>query len=178
MSNFSVLCQHNGELLRPGMLAEKYLSDDPNTSILKLQGAIGRNRAIAKWPTETGPADYILVFLRLPTTTGVRPISTTQIAASVSSTQYCIGARRECGYSLQALLARRNWTALQREWLIRIAGKPKANLLVDREALDDLYIVFKRDGRVFSRLDKIFNGDLQQGLEGFNDTLWQPASKA
>lgn len=37
MSNFSVLSQHDEQLLRLGMLAEKYFADDPNTSLLKLR---------------------------------------------------------------------------------------------------------------------------------------------
>src|SRR5512133_430581 len=37
MSNFSVLSQHDEQLLRLGMLAEKYFADDPNTCLLKLR---------------------------------------------------------------------------------------------------------------------------------------------
>ena len=54
----------------------------------------------------------------------------------------------------------------------RIAAQTTANLLVDREALDDPDLVFKRDGGGFTRLDKIFNGQLQQVLEAFNDSMW------
>ncbi|MBX3618103.1 hypothetical protein [Nitrosomonas sp.] len=36
-SNFSVLSQHVEQLLRLGMLAEKYFADDPNTCLLKLR---------------------------------------------------------------------------------------------------------------------------------------------
>ncbi len=35
MSNFSVLSQHDEQLLRLGMLAEKYFADDPNTCLHK-----------------------------------------------------------------------------------------------------------------------------------------------
>ncbi len=79
-------------------------------------------------------------------------------------------------HALQKLLASRNWTAPQRDWLKKIAAQTKANLLVDREALDEPDLVFKREGGGFNRLDKIFNGELQQVLEAFNDTLWQPAA--
>lgn len=75
-------------------------------------------------------------------------------------------------HALQKLLASKTWTAPQRDWLKRIAAQTKANLLVDREALDDPDLVFKREGGGFNRLDKIFNGELQQVLEAFNDTLW------
>lgn len=74
--------------------------------------------------------------------------------------------------ALQKLLASKAWTAPQRDWLKRIAAQTKANLLVDREALDDPDLVFKREGGGFNRLDKLFNGELQQVLEAFNDTLW------
>lgn len=79
-------------------------------------------------------------------------------------------------HALQKLLASRPWTAPQRDWLKRIAAQTKANGLVDREAIDDPDLVFRREGGGFSRLDKIFNGELQQVLEAFNDSLWLPAA--
>ena len=36
-SNFAQLQQHDEQLLRVGMLAERYFTDDPNTSLLKLR---------------------------------------------------------------------------------------------------------------------------------------------
>ncbi|MDR4652986.1 MAG: type I restriction endonuclease [Nitrosomonas sp.] len=36
-SNFSILSQHDEQLLRLGMLAEKYFAEDPNTCLLKLR---------------------------------------------------------------------------------------------------------------------------------------------
>src|SRR2546422_1723833 len=36
-SNFACLQDHDAQLLRLGMLAERYFPDDPNTSILKLR---------------------------------------------------------------------------------------------------------------------------------------------
>lgn len=79
-------------------------------------------------------------------------------------------------HALQKLLASKPWTAPQRDWLKRIAAQTKANGLVDREAIDDPDLVFRREGGGFSRLDKIFNGELQQVLEAFNDSLWLPAA--
>ncbi len=76
-------------------------------------------------------------------------------------------------HALQTILAQKSWSTPQRDWLKRIAAQTKANLLVDREALDDPDLVFKREGGGFNRLDKLFNGELQQVLEAFNDTLWQ-----
>lgn len=79
-------------------------------------------------------------------------------------------------HALQRILASRNWTTPQRQWLQRIAAQTKANLVVDRAALDDPDQIFRREGGGFNRLDRIFDGQLQQVLEDFNDTLWQPAA--
>ncbi len=67
------------------------------------------------------------------------------------------------------------WTAPQRDWLKRIAAQTKANLLVDRDALDDPDLIFKREGGGFLRLDKLFQGQLQPVLDAFNDALWHHA---
>lgn len=76
-------------------------------------------------------------------------------------------------HSLQKLLASKPWTAPQRDWLKRIAAQTKANQLVDREAIDDPDLIFKREGGGFNRLDNIFNGELTTVLENFNESLWQ-----
>jgi type I restriction enzyme R subunit len=76
-------------------------------------------------------------------------------------------------HAMQKLLAGKNWSGPQREWLKKIAAQTKANLLVDHAALDDPDLIFKREGGGFSRLDKIFNGELQQVLETFNESIWQ-----
>jgi len=55
----------------------------------------------------------------------------------------------------------------------KIAAQTKANLLVDHAALDDPYLIFKREGGGFTRLDKMFNGELQQVLDTFNESIWQ-----
>lgn len=81
-------------------------------------------------------------------------------------------------HALRNLLTSRSWTTPQRDWLKRIADQTKANLLVDREAMDDPDLLFKREGGGFSRLDKLFNGELQQVLEAFNDSLWQQTANA
>lgn len=78
--------------------------------------------------------------------------------------------------ALQRILASRSWTTPQRQWLQRIAAQTKANLVVDRAALDDPDQIFRREGGGFNRLDRIFDGQLQQVLEDFNDTVWQPAA--
>lgn len=77
--------------------------------------------------------------------------------------------------ALQKLLASCQWSTPQRQWLQRIAAQTRANILVDREALDDPDLVFRREGGGFARLDRIFGGELQQVLDTFNDTLWATA---
>lgn len=78
--------------------------------------------------------------------------------------------------ALQSTLASRSWTTPQRQWLQKIAAQTKANLVVDRDALDDPDLVFKREGGGYVRLDRIFGGELQQVLEAFNQSLWPPAA--
>lgn len=78
--------------------------------------------------------------------------------------------------ALQKMLASRNWTNPQRQWLQKLAAQTKANLVVDREALDDPDLVFKREGGGFGRLDRIFGGELQEVLDTFNESLWAPAA--
>ena len=58
----------------------------------------------------------------------------------------------------------------------KIAAQTKANVLVDREALDDPDLVFRREGGGITRLDRIFGGELQQVLDTFNDSLWAPVA--
>ena len=44
--------------------------------------------------------------------------------------------------ALQKMLASRSWTTPQRQWLQKLAAQTNANLVVDREALDDPDLVF------------------------------------
>jgi type I restriction enzyme, R subunit len=78
--------------------------------------------------------------------------------------------------ALQKVLASKPWTKPQREWLQRIAAQTKANSLVDRAALDDPDLVFRREGGGFSRLDKLFGGGFEQVLDSFNESLWPSAA--
>ncbi len=78
--------------------------------------------------------------------------------------------------ALQKMLAARAWTTPQRQWLQKLAAQTKVNLIVDRAALDDPDLIFKREGGGFSRLDRIFGGQLQHVLDAFNDSLWAPAA--
>jgi hypothetical protein len=50
------------------------------------------------------------------------------------------------------MLASRAWANPQREWLQKIAAQTKANVIVDRDALDDADLVFKRESGGYVRL--------------------------
>lgn len=76
-------------------------------------------------------------------------------------------------WALGQMLAAKQWTTPQRQWLQRIAAQTKANVIVDREALDDPDLIFTREGGGFARLDKMFDGQLAGTLETFNGLIWQ-----
>jgi type I restriction enzyme R subunit len=77
--------------------------------------------------------------------------------------------------ALQTMLASKNWSQPQREWLKKLAAQTKTNRIVDRAALDDQNLLFKREGGGFNRLNKIFEGKLDQVLRHFNDSVWPQA---
>jgi type I restriction enzyme R subunit len=78
--------------------------------------------------------------------------------------------------ALNVILASRPWTTPQRQWLQRIAAQTKANTIVDHAALDDPDLIFRREGGGLKRLDKIFDGQLLEVLDEFNEALWKPAA--
>jgi type I restriction enzyme, R subunit len=78
--------------------------------------------------------------------------------------------------ALRKMLASRTWTTPQRQWLQKLAAQTKANLIVDRAAFDDPDLLFQREGGGFSRLDRIFGGQLQEVLDTFNESLWAPVA--
>lgn len=75
-------------------------------------------------------------------------------------------------HALQKLLGSRAWTGPQRDWLKKIAAQTKANTLVDREAIDDPDLLFRTQGGGFERINRTFDGQLQQTLDAFNDAIW------
>ena len=80
-------------------------------------------------------------------------------------------------HALQKLLGSRGWTTPQRDWLKKIAAQTKANTLVDRDALDDPDLLFRTQGGGFDRINRVFDGQLLQTLDAFNDAIWaQPAA--
>lgn len=78
--------------------------------------------------------------------------------------------------ALHTLLAPHAWTNPQRQWLQRIAARTTANGIVDREAFDAPDQRFNREGGGFTRLDRLFNGELLDVLGKFNEAIWQQAA--
>jgi type I restriction enzyme R subunit len=78
--------------------------------------------------------------------------------------------------ALRKTLASRPWSGPQRAWLQKIAAQTKANGIVDRAALEDPELIFGREGGGFARLDRLFEGRLEEVVGDFNEALWQPAA--
>ncbi|MFZ4566483.1 MAG: type I restriction-modification system endonuclease [Prochlorococcaceae cyanobacterium] len=78
--------------------------------------------------------------------------------------------------ALQRILASRAWTTPQRQWLQRIANQTKAITIVDREALDDDALLFRREGGGWLRLNKLFGGELEAVLHRFQEAVWEAAA--
>jgi type I restriction enzyme, R subunit len=74
--------------------------------------------------------------------------------------------------ALRRILSSQNWSQPQRTWLSRIAAQTKANLVVDREALEDKAGVFQREGGSYDRLNRLFEGHLLEVLQKFNAEVW------
>ena len=74
--------------------------------------------------------------------------------------------------ALQRILASQSWTTPQRQWLQRIANQTKAITIVDREALDDDALIFRREGGGWQRLDRMFAGGLDGVLQQFQREVW------
>ena len=74
--------------------------------------------------------------------------------------------------ALQRILASRAWSKPQRDWLQRIANQTRAITIVDREALDDDALLFRREGGGRPRLNSMFDGELDQLLHEFQRQVW------
>lgn len=75
--------------------------------------------------------------------------------------------------AMQQILASRPWTPPQRKWLERIGKQLEVETVVDHEALDRGR--FKDEGG-FSRLNKVFDGQLDQILKDLSDVVWKVAA--
>ena len=74
--------------------------------------------------------------------------------------------------ALQRILSSRSWTTPQRQWLQRIASQTKSITIVDRAAIDDQGLVFRKEGGGWTRLNKVFNEELGEVLELFQREVW------
>ncbi len=70
----------------------------------------------------------------------------------------------------KAILAKARWTDPQRTWLRRIAEQITKEIVVDRESIDQG--TFAAQGG-FNRLNRVFNGQLENILHDFNEELWK-----
>jgi type I restriction enzyme R subunit len=76
--------------------------------------------------------------------------------------------------ALATILKSRPWTDPQRQWLQRIGNRLLKELVVDREALDQDEPFASNGG--FDRLNRQFNGELDQILSQMSEELWRTAS--
>jgi type I restriction enzyme R subunit len=72
--------------------------------------------------------------------------------------------------AMQRILKSRPWKAPQRKWLERIGSQLEKETVVDRDALD--HGEFKSHGG-FARLNKVFDGELEQLLAQIQDEVWK-----
>lgn len=76
--------------------------------------------------------------------------------------------------AVERVLSRQPWTEVQRKWLRRIGQQLEKELVVDREALDREQ--FREQGGGFDRLNKVFDGKLQDIAGDLQDALWQASA--
>jgi type I restriction enzyme R subunit len=75
--------------------------------------------------------------------------------------------------AMAKIMASRAWTEPQRKWLERIGRQLEQEVIVDRDAIDDGQ--FKQMGG-FTRLNKVFKGELETILRDIADAMWQTAA--
>lgn len=74
--------------------------------------------------------------------------------------------------AMQRVLEGRKWNDPQKRWLRRIGEQIEKEIVVDRDALDR--DPFAADGG-FARLNKVFDGELEDVLSGINEEMWKRA---
>lgn len=76
--------------------------------------------------------------------------------------------------ALAAILRSRAWTDPQRQWLQRIGNRILTELVIDRDVLDHDEPFASSGG--FNRLNRQFNGELENILSQISEELWRAAS--
>jgi type I restriction enzyme R subunit len=74
--------------------------------------------------------------------------------------------------AMRRVLESKKWSDPQRRWLGRIGEQVEKEIVVDRAALDR--DPFAADGG-FTRLNKVFDGELEHVLSGINEEMWKKA---
>ncbi|QDU59580.1 Type-1 restriction enzyme R protein [Planctomycetes bacterium Pan216] len=90
----------------------------------------------------------------------------------VACDQPLIAHRDRVQVAMNQILGSRPWTGPQRKWLLRIGKQLEQEIIVDREALNDGQ--FRAEGG-FTRLNKVFKGELDSILRDIADAMWQTA---
>ncbi|MDM8522193.1 type I restriction-modification system endonuclease [Desulfococcaceae bacterium HSG8] len=72
--------------------------------------------------------------------------------------------------AVNKILASRDWSRPQKQWLQRIAAQMKKEIIVDQEAMNRAQF---REVGGFKRINKIFNGELAQILEDITEQVWE-----
>jgi type I restriction enzyme R subunit len=75
-------------------------------------------------------------------------------------------------HAVEAILRKRSWTDVQRKWIERIGRQLELELVVDRAAFDAE--PFTSLGG-WSRIDRVFNGELEQVVRYINESIWKEA---
>ncbi|ECI7685762.1 type I restriction-modification system endonuclease, partial [Salmonella enterica subsp. enterica] len=72
--------------------------------------------------------------------------------------------------AMRSIMASRPWTEPQKRWLKRIGEQIEKEVVVDRDAIDKE--PFIADGG-FTRLNKVFGGELETILAEINEEMWR-----
>ena len=72
--------------------------------------------------------------------------------------------------AVRAVKSRHNFNAVQSQWFDKIANQMKANLVVDPQSLNEGY--FRAQAGGFSRLNKVFDGELANILAELNESAF------
>jgi type I restriction enzyme R subunit len=141
-------------------------------------------RAHAKAAPRTGARARPAGFSRRARSTAWREMTNQDIAARIVGyiRQAAIGDplqpyEQRVDRALQKLLASRRWTTPQRQWLQKIARRPRPTSSSIARRFDDPDLIFKREGGGFARLDRLFGGELQPRSSTLQRyTVWPPAA--
>jgi type I restriction enzyme R subunit len=76
--------------------------------------------------------------------------------------------------AIDRIMKRGNWSALQRKWLERIGKEVVQVGVADRAVLDEEQ--FREETGGFTRLNRIFDGRLENILDDINDELWRKSA--